>query len=406
MSGDFLPYGRQSLDDDDIAAVVETLKSDWLTSGPAVARFEQTLGGHTGGAKAVACSNGTAALHMAALALGLGPEDIVIVPSLSFLATANGPRMAGCTIRFCDVDPDTGLMTPETLQAAIAELAGRGQRARAVFPVHLSGQTTDMPAISAIARAHDLLVVEDACHALGADYAAGEGADRQVGSCAFSDMTIFSFHPVKTIAMGEGGAVTTRDPEYHRRLMQLRNHGMTRDADDFSNADMAFDADGAANPWYYEMQTLGNNYRVPDILCALGNSQLAKLPGFVARRREIAAEYDRLFAGVNLPLRPIPQAGHSRSAWHLYPLLIDFDAIGMSRAEVMQGLRARGVGTQVHYIPIHRQPYYRQQGEQPVLPGADSYYARTLSIPMFPALHDDELRHVVDAITDLLGSAA
>lgn len=395
----FLPYGRHTIEDDDIAAVAAVLRSDSLTGGPAVARFERSFAERVGAGYAVACANGTAALHLASLALRLGPSDRVIVPSVTFLATANGPHYTGAEVVFADVDAHTGLMTAATLEAAIARA---GDTPRAVFPVHLNGACVDMAAISQIANRRQLTVIEDACHAVGATY----GDAIAVGSCLHSQMAVFSLHPVKTIAMGEGGVVTTNDPALCERLMLLRNHGMVRDPARFLQPEEAFHADGAANPWYYEMPEPGYNYRASEIHCALGLSQLAKLDRFLDRRRRLAAAYDRLLQPLAPQIRPISRPQKCVSGWHLYVVHIDFDGIGLSRAEVMRGLAAAGIGTQVHYLPLHRQPYWRARQPHLTLPGADTYYAHCLSLPLFPAMSDDQVARVVGALADVTGFGA
>jgi UDP-4-amino-4,6-dideoxy-N-acetyl-beta-L-altrosamine transaminase len=389
----FLPYGRQLIEDDDIAAVAEVLRSDVLTTGPAVAAFEGDLAAAVGAAHAVACANGTAALHLTALALGLGPGDRVVVPAVTFVATANAARFVGAEVVFADVDPATGLMTPATLAEAMARAGGP---VKAAYPVHLNGQTVD---IAALAQAcPGLALVEDACHALGSRTGAGP-----TGNGAHSAMTVFSFHPVKTVCMGEGGAVTTNDPTLAALVAKLRGHGISREAGAFRHPDEAFAASGEANPWYYEMQELGFNYRVPDVLCALGRSQLAKLPRFAAARRSLAARYDRLLEPLAPRVRPIAKVPGCEPVLHLYVVKIDFAAAGLSRAEVMTGLRARGIGSQVHYLPVNRQPYYVERYGQQSLPGADAYYAGCLSLPLFPGMAEDDPDRVVEALSEILG---
>lgn len=399
-----IPYGRQTIDDDDIAAVTEVLRGEMLTGGPAVARFEAALASAVEAPHAIACSNGTAALHLAVLALDLGPGDVVIVPTLTFLATANAVRLAGAEVLFADVDPDTGLMTPQTLRDALARFDGEGA-VRAVIPVHLNGQSCAMPGIAEIAAENGLAVIEDACHALGGTQVNAEQR-AAVGATAWSSMACFSFHPVKAIAMGEGGAVTTRDPGLARRLKQLRSHGMTRDPSDFTQQDQAFDESDQANPWYYEMPEVGLNYRACDLQCALGESQLRKLPAFLERRRALAARYDKLLTDRANYLRPVPRSQPETDGWHLYPVLIDFAALGISRAKVMGRLRDAEIGTQVHYIPVHRQPYYRSLYPGLTLPGADSYYERCLSLPLFPAMRDEDVDNIVEALCDILMAAS
>ncbi len=396
----FLPYGRQTIEDDDIAAVTRALRADFLTTGPRVAAFEAAFAETVGARHAIACSSGTAALHLAMLALDLEPGEAVIAPAVTFAATANCARFQGGEVVFADVDPDSGLMTEETLAAALTRLDGR--RLAAVLPVHLMGHVADLPAIRRIADARGAAVVEDACHALGTTMAFDDRPER-AGDCRHSAMACFSFHPVKTITTGEGGMVTTNDDALAQRLALFRSHGITRDAAAFTAREISLDAGGAPNPWAYEMQVLGFNYRLPDILCALGLSQLAKLQRFAARRRALATRYRALLA----PLAPMARAAAVPRACdpapHLFVALIDFEAAGRSRSAVIQALAARGIGSQVHYIPVHRQPYYRDRYGGLDLPGADAWYARALTLPLFPAMADDDPERVVEALGAALG---
>lgn len=385
MSAGFLPYGRQTIDEDDIAAVTEALRADFLTTGPRVEAFEDAFAAVVGAGHAVACSNGTTALHMAMMALGVMEGDVCIVPAVTFVATANAARFQGAEVTFCDVDPDTGLMTPETLDRALNVAGG----AAAVLPVHLAGRMVDMPRVRALAANAGAAVVEDACHALGST-----GASGRAGDCTHSEMACFSFHPVKTIATGEGGMVTTNDAGLAERLRQARNHGILRDPTLFT------EPGHADEPWYYEQQTLGWNYRLPDLLCALGLSQLGKLEAFVERRLSLARKYDSLLQPLAPLVRTIPTEG--RPGLHLYVVLIDFTAAGVDRAEVMERLRTKEIGSQVHYIPVHRQPYYVERYGRETLPGADAWYARCLSLPLYPAMADDDTDRVVDALAEAL----
>ncbi|MBM3950593.1 MAG: UDP-4-amino-4,6-dideoxy-N-acetyl-beta-L-altrosamine transaminase [Rhodospirillales bacterium] len=395
MADPFLPYGRHLIEDDDVAAVGRALRSGTLTGGPAVAAFEHALARATGAPHAVACANGTAALHLAALALDLGPGDAAVVPTLTFLATANALRYVGADVVFADVDADTGLLTPAAFESALARA---GRRVKAVFPVHLGGQCVDMEGVGAIARARGLKVVEDACHALG-----GTCAGQPVGACAHSDMAAFSFHPVKTITMGEGGAVTTRDATLARLLAELRSHGMVRDPARFEIREQGFGSDGEPNPWYYEMPEPGFNYRASDIQCALGESQLAKLGRFAAERRRIVDWYAEALAPLAPVVRPLPRVAWSEPSWHLCVVLIDFRAAGTTRGKVMRALAGKGVGSQVHYLPVHRQPYYRRLYGDLALPGADAYYERTLSLPLYVGLTRADVARVVAALAGALG---
>lgn len=400
----FLPYGRQLVDEDDIAAVTAVLRSDRLTTGPAVQAFEETLAGRVGAAHAVSCSSGTAALHLAALALGLGPDDRVVVPTLTFLATANAVRYVGADVVFADVDPETGLMGDSQLRDALARATDG--TVKAVFPVHLAGQCAAMERIAAVAADRGLRVVEDACHAIGSTYEIRHGELIPVGSCRHGDMTVFSFHPVKTVTMGEGGVVTTNDRELYHRLVRLRNHGMVRDASAFEQADLAFDREGEANPWYYELQQLGYNYRSSDLNCALGLSQLRKLDRFVADRRALVARYDALLAPLAPIVRPLGRVAGCRPAWHLYTVLIDFKVAAVERATVMRRLREAGIGTQVHYLPVHMQPYYRRRYGEQRLVGAETYYGRSLSLPLFAGMEERDVERVAGALARSLGMSA
>ncbi|MCB9989387.1 MAG: UDP-4-amino-4,6-dideoxy-N-acetyl-beta-L-altrosamine transaminase [Rhodospirillales bacterium] len=375
-----LPYGKQCIEEDDIAAVVEALRGDFLTTGPKVAAFEDAFAKITQARHTVACSNGTAALHLAAMALELGPGDAVIVPSMTFLATANAVRYTGAEVIFSDVDPRTGLMTLGHMEDALMRCGDLTPRA--VFPVHLAGQCVDLASLSSLAKDKGLYMVADACHAVGGEY-----QGKPVGACAYEDMSVFSFHPVKTIAMGEGGAISTNTPEFSERMMRLRSHGMIPQKE--------------RGPWFYEMPELGYNYRVTDIQCALGLSQLAKLGRFVARRKELVALYDKLLSDVGDVVRPPVRAMHGDPAWHLYAVRIDFDTLGIDRTTVMEKMLGQGIGTQVHYIPVHRQPYYQARYGDIHLPGADEYYGHTLSLPLFPAMKDDDVYKVVRVLSDI-----
>ena len=391
----FLPYGRQVIEDDDIAAVTEALRADLLTTGPRVEAFERAFAETVGARHAVACSSGTAALHLSMLALDLQPGDVVIAPAITFAATANCARYQGGEVIFADVDPDTGLMTPETLAAAIGRLGGR--RLKAVLPVHLSGNVADLPGIRRLAEPYGAELVEDACHALGTTMAGGNQPER-VGDGRHSALACFSFHPVKTMTTGEGGMVTTSDPALAQRLRLYRTHGISRDPAGFQHHDLAFDADGAVNPWIYEMQALGYNYRLPDLLCALGLSQLAKLDRFIARRRSLAERYRTLLQPLAPLVRAVTPPRGCDPALHLFVVLIDFAAAGLSRRQVTEALRAQGIGSQVHYIPVHRQPYYQARYGPIDLPGADAYYSRCLSLPLFPSMADSDPERVVVAL--------
>jgi UDP-4-amino-4,6-dideoxy-N-acetyl-beta-L-altrosamine transaminase len=401
MSGSkpFMPYGRQSIDQADIDAVVAVLESDWLTTGPAVDRFEEAAREVTGARHALACSNGTAGLHLATLALELGPGDALIVPTLTFLATANCARYVGAEVIFADVDPETALIEPHHLEEALARAGDL--RPVAVAPVHFGGQVADLQGLSAVARTSGLHVMEDACHALGGTYT-HDGKQVRVGACADSDLAVFSLHPVKTATMAEGGIVTTNDDRLAERVARLRTHGTIREPSGWSDRDQGF-TDGMANAWYYEMPEVGLNYRASDLHCALGATQLSRLNHFVTRRAELVAAYDAALAPFSPAIRPAGRRPDQMPGWHLFIALIDFEALGTTRAAVMAALREEGIGTQVHYLPVHRQPYYRDRYGSLDLPGADAFYERCLSLPLFPGMEDDDVRRVVEALTRACG---
>lgn len=381
MTEGFLPYGRQTIEDDDIAAVAAALRGDYLTTGPTVEAFETAFREVVGAEHAVACSNGTAALHMAMLAARIGPGDVCIVPSITFLATANCAAYVGADVVFADVGPDSGLMTAETLAQALHRAKGR--RVRAVLPVHLRGDVCDVPALAALAGEAGAILVEDAPHALGSSLKVGNHVAR-VGDGAHSSMATFSFHPVKTIATGEGGMVTTNDADLAGRLRLARSHGMTRTP--------------GADPWLYEMAEPGFNYRLPDINCALGLSQLAKLPRFMGRRRTLAALYETALEPLAPTVRLAARPEGSDPVLHLLTVLIDFEAAGTSRRQVVEALAAQGIGSQVHYIPVHSQPYWQARNGPLDLPGAQAWYDRCLSLPLYPSMDDGDVARVVDAL--------
>jgi perosamine synthetase len=391
-----LPYGRHALDEADVTAVLEALQRPLLTCGPLVGQFEAALGDYLGAAHVSACASGTAALHLAYAALGIGPGDEIITTPITFSATAAAAYYVGATVRIADVEPDSGLLDP----AAVAQLIT--PRTRAIVPVHLAGLPADLDAIYELARCHGLLVIEDACHALGAVY-----RGHRIGSAArAADAVVFSFHPVKHITTLEGGAVAVRCPRVHQRIARLRQHGIERDA-------ALLDAP-PAGPWVYEVQELGWNYRLSDVACALGASQLGKLDRFLAARRELAAHYRRELARVfgatgGSGVEPPAERPDRASAHHLFAVAIDFERFGTTRARVMRWLAGAGIGTQVHYIPLlcHRLHASRCPGELArARPGADRYYARTLSLPLYPALTPPEATRVVEELARALGGSA
>jgi len=381
-----IPYGRQYIDGLDIQAVVEVLQSDWLTTGPKVTEFEQAVADYVGVHYGVAVSSGTAALHCAMFALAIGPGDEVIVPPMTFAATANCVLFQGGKPVFADVEPETLLIDPDQVEAKISD------RTKAIMAVDYTGQPCDYGRLREIADRHGLALVADGCHALGAEY-----QGRRVGSLA--DMTVFSFHPVKHIATGEGGMIVTDNPEFSRRLKLFRNHGISTD----------FRQREEQGSWFYEMTDLGYNYRLSDIQCALGVSQLKKLPGFLERRREIARRYDEAFGELESvsPLKVNPEVRH---AYHLYVIKWQEKGKGKgkprSRTEVFQALRQGGLGVNVHYIPVHLHPFYRQRfGTGPGLcPAAEGAYEQILSLPLFPGMTDQEVREALEICTRIFQS--
>lgn len=377
-----IPYGRQSISDEDIAAVVKVLRSDWITQGPSIDEFERKVARYCGAGYGVAVANATAALHIACLALDVGPGSLVWTSPNTFLASANCALYCGADIDFVDIDPATYNMSTWALEVKLMAARAAGRLPQVVIPVHFAGQSCDMAGIARLASEYGFKVIEDASHAIGADYCGGK-----VGNCQYSDMTVFSFHPVKILTTGEGGMVMANSPVMRDRLQRLRSHGMVRDP-----------AQAATHgPWYYEQLELGFNYRMTDIQAALGVSQLDRLDTFVTRRRELAARYDSLLAG--LPLQTPRQDPNGASSYHLYPVWIDEAAAGHSRMKVFEGLRAAGVGVNVHYIPVPNQPYYQARGFTPgQFPHAERYYAGAISLPMFYSLTEAEQDTVVAAL--------
>ena len=372
-----LSYGRQVIDAADRAAVDKALRSPWLTQGPAVAAFEEALARACGAKYAVACTNGTAALHLACLAADLGPGDEAVVPAITFAATANAALYCGAEPVIVDVKPDTITLDPAAFARAVT------RRTKAVLPVHFAGLPADMSEIAAIAKKRKLIVIEDAAHALGATY-----KGKRIGACERSDMAILSFHPVKHIATGEGGAVLTNDAKLRDRLRLFRSHGITREPALLDNKN--------EGGWYYEMQTLGFNYRLTDLQCALGLSQLKKLGRFLARRRAIARLYEAAFkddSRVKLQHRPKDR----EHAWHLFTIQVP----AARRRALYDLLHARGILANVHYIPLHRLPYYARRGwAKKRFPAAEAYYAGALSLPMHAALTDAEVRRVISVVRE------
>lgn len=376
-----IPYGRQHITQGDIDAVVETLQHPYLTQGPQIDAFEEAFAEYVGAEYAVAVANGTAALHLCTLALGVNEQSRVLTTPITFAASANCVRYCGGAIEFVDIDPQTATMDIEALRRQL-EAAPKGTY-QGVIPVDFAGYPVNLEAVRALADEHDLWIIEDACHAPGGYFVDSQGVEQWCGNGNFADLAIFSFHPVKHIASGEGGMITTNDPELYQRLLILRTHGITKNADLMEVP--------SPEGWYYEMQTLGYNYRIPDILCALGLSQLQRATPNLARRRYLAERYNCAFAKAGIKRLDAPaDGGH---AYHLYVVLVN------NRKTLYNQLRAVGIYAQVHYIPVHTLPYYRSIETTPVtLPLAEQYYERCLSLPMYPTLTDEEQDFVIEQV--------
>lgn len=379
MTGAFIPYGRQMVDDDDIEAVVDVLRSDWLTTGPTVPRFEAAFADFVGAEHGVAVSNGTAALHLSMLAADAGPGDEVIVPAMTFAASANCARYAGADVVFADVRDDTLTIDPDHAADLITDAT------KAIVTVDYAGIPSDLDDLLALSKQHGLTLIEDACHAPGAGY-----KGRTIGSIA--DLSTFSFHPVKHLTTGEGGMVTTNDARLAARVRRLRNHGIDTD----------FRQREELGTWVYDVAELGFNYRLSDINCALGLSQLQKLPGWLERRRELADRYEKTFAGTDA-IQALRVPGDRVSAWHLYPVRLSSPDHPELRREAFQYLRDNNVGVNVHYLPVYLHSYYRQMGYEPGLcPIAEKAYEELLSLPMYPHLEEAEQDRVIGLLHDVV----
>jgi perosamine synthetase len=398
-----IPYGKHFLDEDDIDSVVDVLRNGWLTQGPKIRAFEEAISDRVNAKYAVAVSSATAALHLCCIAKNIGEGDVLITSANTFVASSNCAIYEGATPEFCDIDPESLNMCTDSLRTKVSLLPS----VSAIVPVHFSGVPCDMVTIGQIAKECNAFIIEDASHALGSEYPDGT----PVGNCKHSDMTVFSLHPVKGVTAGEGGVITTNDELLYKRLMQLRSHGICKGnfdmpgvgiADsDLINVDEALE-DGDLNPWYYEMQELGYNYRITDIQAALALSQLGKLDRFIARRKEIAGIYDQLFStSDNVRIRQ--SATRVQSSHHLYVIEIDYESLSISRKKVMEQLREKGYGTQVHYIPVPMQPYYQALGHSLAkYPNTESYYRRGLSIPIYFGLENDSAHGFVETLLSLL----
>jgi UDP-4-amino-4,6-dideoxy-N-acetyl-beta-L-altrosamine transaminase len=377
MTEEFIPYGSQWIDEKDIDAVVETLKSDFLTTGPKIKEFEDTFADYVDAKYAVAIANGTAALHAATYAAGIKEGDEVITTPITFAATANSILYQNATPVFADIDPETYNIGPESIKDNITE------KTKAIIPVHYTGQPCDMEKIKEIAAKNDLIIIEDGAHAVGATY-----KDQKIGS--IGDMTTFSFHPVKNMTTGEGGMITTDSKELYDKLMKFRTHGITKDESEYINS-----SDGN---WYHEQQGLGYNYRITDIQAALGITQLKRLDKFLTRRREIVNRYNNEFKDIEGLIIP-EQLENTNSAWHIYVLQLELEKLTADRKEIFKSLREKNLGVNVHYIPVYFHPYYHNLGyEKGICPKAEKLYERIITIPLYPKMNDQQVNDVIKRI--------
>ena len=381
-------YGRQDINEADIQAVEAVLRSDFLTQGPAIERFEQRVAQYCGVKYAVAVCNATSALHIACLAADLGKGDLLWTSPITFVASANCARYCGADVDFVDIDENTYNMSVPALEQKLQEAKRRGRLPKIVVPVHMAGQSCDMRAIKKLSEEYGFTLLEDASHCIGADY-----AETKVGSCAYSDMAVLSFHPVKIITTGEGGMVLTNDAALYEQLCLYRSHGITRDP-----KHMTKESDG---DWYYQQVTLGFNYRMTDIQAALGASQMDRLDAFVARRRALAARYDELLR--DLPLRTPFVLKEAHPSWHLYIVRIDFDRVRKTKQQIFADMREKGIALNLHYIPVHTQPYYEALGfHAEDCPAAVEYYREALTLPLYPCMTDAEQEMVAQALREVL----
>lgn len=380
----YISYGKHWLDKKDIEEVIKVLNSDWITQGPKVKEFEEALCEYTGAKYAVAVSSGTAGLHIACLAAGIKEGDEVITSPITFVASANCILYCRAKPVFADIQEDTVNIDPEEIKKRLTK------KTKAIIPVHFAGHPCDLEEIHQIAKKHNLIVIEDACHALGAEY---KGI--KIGSCKYSDMAVFSFHPVKSITTGEGGAVLTNNEEYYKKLIMFRQHGITKNSSQFT----VYNSQSIGD-WYYEMQFLGYNYRLTDIQCALGLSQLKKLDKFIKKRRQIVKIYKEAFKNNDFFDLPV-EKDYAKSSWHLYPIRLKNKYCDKKR-EIFAKLRKKGLGVQVHYIPVYWQPYYQKLGyRKGICPNAEDFYQREISIPLYPKMSDEDIRYVIEKIFEV-----
>ena len=409
----YLPYGHQWIDEDDINLMKEVLKSDWITQGSKIKEFEEAVAAYVGSKYAVAVSSGTAALHASCFAAGIAQGDEVITTPISFVASSNCILYVGGRPVFADIKVDTYNIDPVEIERKITD------KTRAVIPVDFAGRPADLDEILKIAQKYNLITIEDASHALGAEYKVAQKKWIRVGNCIHSDMTVFSFHPIKSITTGEGGIIVTNNKEYYEKLLLFRAHGITKDPNKFVNRDLAFTQNSEirtqnSNLWYYEMQELGYNYRITDFQCALGISQLKKVDIFLERRREIANQYNDAFKEINeltIPITDSSPEGTARycqppiikSAWHIYTIRLKLDRVGTTRKEIFEALRAENIGVHVHYIPVYYQPYYQELGyRRGICPKAEKYYEEAITLPIFPAMKDEDINDVIKAVKKVI----
>ncbi|MEX6780045.1 UDP-4-amino-4,6-dideoxy-N-acetyl-beta-L-altrosamine transaminase [Limnospira fusiformis] len=386
---EYIPYGRQDISPEDVEAVVQVLRSDWITQGPAIARFEEAVAQYCGVRYAVAVTSATAALHLSCLAAGLGPGDRLWTSPNTFVASANCGLYCGADVDFVDIDPHSYNLSVAALEEKLLEAQGRGRLPKLLVPVHLAGQSCEMEQIGVLARRYGVTVLEDASHGIGARY-----QGKSVGCCAYSDMAVFSFHPVKIITTGEGGMVVTNRQDLYERLIRLRTHGITRREDWLTEA--------SHGPWYYQQLELGFNYRMTDIQAALGASQMGRLDEFVARRRDLARRYDALLQG--LPIGLPVQGAEMESSWHLYVIRLQLEKLEKTHRQVFEGLRSAGVGVNLHYIPVHTQPFYQRRGfAWGDFPEAERYYGEAISLPLYFGLTESAQDRVVAVLREVLG---
>lgn len=383
-----IPYGKQDINQQDIDGVIEVLRSDFLTQGPKVPEFEQALIKQTGAQYALAVNSATSALHMACLALGLGDGDWLWTSPITFVASANCGLYCGAKVDFVDIDPTTYNLCPQKLEQKLIQAKSNGTLPKVVIPVHLCGQPCNMEAIGRLAKEYGFKVIEDASHAIGGQY-----NGKPIGNCEYSDITVFSFHPVKIVTTAEGGAVVTNDKVLAEKMALLRSHGITRDPEQMEG--------GSHGGWYYQQIDLGFNYRMTELQAALGVTQMQRLEQFIMARHRLAARYNEMLCG--LPVTVPFQLENTYSGLHLYVIRLQLDAIGLTHKEVFDGLRANGIGVNLHYIPVHTQPYYKKMGFKPGdFPESEKYYQEAISLPMFHTMSDEQQAEVVRVLEKVL----